>query len=475
MRIAINPRLPIVMVTLILVLASFGPNTALAVYAGVVLSLSVVWLWRPGETPVMLFIVIYQWFQASIKLIHANALDRPLYRLADFGGDIETATWLSLTGLLALAAGMALGAGRRDLQVIAWMREQASRHGVIYWFRLYLTAVAIAAAASVLARVIPSLSQLFLALALLKWAFFFMLTYATFAAPVVKRQLWLFAFAMELILGVGGYFSDFKTVLFVSMLSIAAVGIRFSIGRIVVLSGLAALTLVLAVVWTGVKVEYREFVSEGEQAQVVTVDYMTRMSKLVQLVSDLDEHGFARAVDGGLQRMSYVDFFGNTLLQVPRRVAHTDGALWFDAAARPFMPRVLFPGKSVIDDSARTRQFTGIRVTSAERGASISIGYLGESYIDFGKYLMMLPVFVYGIVLGWLYRWLAYRSRARGLLGMGMATAVLLGAFALETSITKVLGGLAAAALVCWLLLRFLPTRYLPDLLSPLGASKGLS
>lgn len=467
-RVAVNPKVLGATALLVIALASFGPNTALAVYAGIVLMLSVMLLWRPGESQVMLFIVIYQWFQASIKLIHANALDRALFRMADYGGDVETSTLLSLTGLLTLALGMRLGAGRSDRRIVDWMRDRAEQHSVAYWFRLYLVVVAIAAVASVLARLVPSLSQPLLALASMKWAFYFMLTYATFIAPAIKRQPWLIAFAVELILGIGGYFSDFKTVLFVSMLAIAAVGVRFTLARIMVLSGLAALTLMLAVVWTGVKVEYRKFVSEGEQAQVVTVDYMTRMSKLVELVSDLDDRGFARAIDGGLKRMSYVDFFGNVLLQVPRRVPHTEGALWFDAAVRPLMPRAFFPTKSVIDDSARTRQFTGIRVTSAERGASISIGYLGESYIDFGKYMMMVPVFIYGLLLGGLYRWLSYLSRARGLLGMGMATAVLLSAFALETSITKVLGGLAVGALVCWLLLRFLPTRALPGLLAPL-------
>lgn len=475
MRISVSPKVLGTMTLLVIALASFGPNTALAVYAGIVLMLSVMLLWRPGESQVMLFIVIYQWFQASIKVIHANALDRPLYRMADFGGDVETSTMLSLTGLLALAVGMRLGAGRRDRGLVDWMHEQSKCHSVTYWFRVYLTAVAIAAVASVTARLVPSLSQPLLALASMKWAFYFMLTYATFAAPAIRRQPWLIAFVVELALGTGGYFSDFKTVLFVSMLAIAAVGIRFTLGRIIVLAGLAVLTLMLAVVWTGVKVEYRQFVSEGEQAQIVTVDYMTRMSKLLELVSDLDDRGFAQAVDDGLNRMSYVDFFGNVLLQVPRRVPHTGGALWLDAAIRPLMPRVLFPSKSVIDDSARTRQFTGIRVTSAERGASISIGYFGESYIDFGKYGMMIPVLVYGWLLGWLYRWLSYRSRARGLLGMGMATAVLLGTFALETSITKVLGGLAASALVCWLLLHFLPMRYLPGLLLPVRTGKGLA
>ncbi len=53
----------------------------------------------------------------------------------------------------------------------------------------------------------------------------------------------------------------------------------------------------------------------------------------------------------------------------------------------------------------------------------------------------------------------------RGLLGMGLANAVLFGAALLESSITKVFGGLIAAYIVVWLLNRLVFPRYLSWLL----------
>jgi hypothetical protein len=228
---------------------------------------------------------------------------------------------------------------------------------------------------------------------------------------------------------------------------------------------MGGLTLLLAVVWTAVKMEYRSYLSGGQSAQIVTVGYSAGLSKLGELVMSLDQHGLERGSEKLISRISYVDFFGSVLGVVPEMKPHTQGDIWLDAISRPFMPRALFPEKSAIDDSARTREYTGIMVSGAEQGTSISIGYVGESYIDFGTVGMMPAILGFGWLLGRSYRWMAQESAMRGLLGMGLANAVLFGAALLESSITKVFGGLIAAYIVVWLLNRLVFPRYLSWLL----------
>ena len=102
-----------------LAFGGFGVNNLLALFALAVL-LFVSWLlWRPRESPVLLFVVVYQWLQASIKIFHANWIGVDISNFASYGGDIELAIELSLVGIVVLAIGMRLGAGRGG-QKTAW-------------------------------------------------------------------------------------------------------------------------------------------------------------------------------------------------------------------------------------------------------------------------------------------------------------------------------------------------------------------
>jgi hypothetical protein len=104
------------------------------------------------------------------------------------------------------------------------------------------------------------------------------------------------------------------------------------------------------------------------------------------------------------------------------------------------MPRLFFPNKDVLDDSAETSYFTGYEVAGADQGTSISIGYIGESYIDFGRIGMFVPIFMMGLFFGGVYRLFSrYKHRV---MGLAVATSIILfGAYEIETSCAKLIGG----------------------------------
>ena len=126
------------------------------------------------------------------------------------------------------------------------------------------------------------------------------------------------------------------------------------------------------------------------------------------------------------------------------------------------MPRIFFADKSIIDDSERTNKYTGFAVAGAGQGTSISIGYMGESYIDFGEVGMMVPIFLLGLLYGSLYRWMLNSRGGRGILGMAIASGVLFVGIFLESSITKLFGGLIVALLAGWLIVQFITPRFFP-------------
>jgi len=442
-------------------LGGIGANSLLALAATLALIIGSALLWRPGEPPILLFIFGYQWLQSSIAIFHANRFGKTVSELSAYGGNLQLAIILSLLGLLALTVGMRLGAGRWRPGVAQLARNTALQNDTTRWFYMYGVAILLASLARSFAWVIPGFSQPLLALANIKWAFFFALTYVTFVKPGTSRIFWMLAFGLELALSLGGYFSEFKTVFLISLLAMVMAGVRLSPRQIVGAAFLGAVMVALVIVWTAIKMDYRSFVSGGQHAQIVTVDYTTRIGKLIELASELDHDKLANGTEQLLERLAYIEFFGVVLETVPDTLPHEWGALWWDAITRPFMPRLFFPWKTEIHDSDRTNYYTGLGVAGVDSGTSISIGIMSESYIDFGEYGMMLVLLTYGAAIGRIYRWMIFSRNARGLLGSSLATATLFGAAALESSITKVIGGVVVTFLVAFVLIQFIVPRYL--------------
>ena len=123
------------------------------------------------------------------------------------------------------------------------------------------------------------------------------------------------------------------------------------------------------------------------------------------LVSQVDSAGMSHGLDQLIRRVGYIEFFAAVINHVPNVVPYTRGEIWADAIARPFMPRMLVRGK--IQNRRFELQRTCILASMnwvPKRGTSISIGYMGETYIDFGPVWMMPVIAGFGYFLGRIYR-----------------------------------------------------------------------
>lgn len=440
----------------------WGPNMPLAGGSLLVLLLGCALLWRPGETPILLYAFAIQWLEASLAIFYANLFGENIDWASTYGANMQFATALSLVGLLVLAVGMRLAAGPPRAIDAHIARTQAVRIPQQTWFALYIAAFLVATCAQMLAREIPGLSQPLLVLANFKWAAFVILTYVSFVRLDAKRKLWLIVFLTELFLSIGGYFSSFKFVFIYTFIGVVAAGIRFSFSQILGLAALGAVAVFFGTAWTAIKVDYRAFVSGGETAQIVTVDRIQQVGIIIELLSDLDASGLQDGLDRLARRVTYVEFFGVATNYVPRVAPYEEGALWLDAITRPFMPRLFFPDKEIIDESALTNKYTRLSVAGAMQGTQISIGYLGESYIDFGPYGMMAALFALGLFLGRIYAWLVKGRNSRGVLGMGLASMLLIPVGAIGNSSAKMFGSIVVSLLVVWLLNRFVVPKFLP-------------
>ncbi len=440
---------------LLLPFALNGPNAPLAVYACLVLGAGIALLWRPGEPPILLFIFAFQWLQAATGPLYGNIVDLTLDQIAYYRGFHELACFLLLTATLVLAIGMRLTAGENVKDLHGRMLAFVARHPLQYWLQIYAVSWLVSAACETFAWQAGGLLQPLLALAQIKWAAFVLLTFATFAIPGRQKGYWLIAFGLEFVMSIGGFFSDFKSVFFYALFGLVACNVRFTPGRILVFSLFGCVMLWLGIVWTAVKVDYRDFANQGSGQQVVDASYGERIQELYRLIGQLDGPTLAKASDAFAHRLMYYELFGAAVSHVPDYIPHSGGKIWGEAITRPFMPRLLFPDKRAINDSDLTNQYTGLSVATAEQGASISMGSAAEAYIDFGPVLMFIPIGLLGAGIGHCYRWLLHLSGRDGVIGAALSTFVIMPAFAAETSILKLIPALFLCVLACLAILKF--------------------
>jgi hypothetical protein len=171
-----------------------------------------------------------------------------------------------------------------------------------------------------------------------------------------------------------------------------------------------AFSLTIAVVWTFSKGEYRRFLTGGERSQlIVQQDQIANISKFSKIVQkDFSPKNFKQSFSEGFEnliyRVSYIEFLAMTMNQVPVFLPYENGRLLQNAVEHIIKPRILFPNKKPIYDSELTSKYTGRKFAGAEEGTSFSLGTVAESYVDFGPIYMFIPIFVFGLWVGWMYK-----------------------------------------------------------------------
>jgi hypothetical protein len=438
-----------------------GPNFLLTVFACGVLIIGTYLLWRPGEAQILLFLFAYQWLQVTSTLFFANIRGVPVSELLLGFPAMDQAAFLVILALMVLAIGMRLGAGPPQPFLLARAHIAITTVSPVRWLHLHAVWWGVSTASLLLAAEIPGLSQPLLALADFKWATFVILTIVTFVHPGASPIPWLIVFAVEFLSSIGGYFSTFKSVFVYTLIALTAVSVRISLWRATGGMIAAVMMLTFGIYWSAIKQDYRRFVSGGEQAQIVVVSRAEAFGKILDLVAGVDAQHLSRATENLANRFAELDIFSSVLVNVPSVVPHEGGTLWWDAVSRPFMPRMLFSDKAIIDESELSRRYTGIQMAGMEEGTQISMGYIAESYIDFSEFGMWGVLLLFGYCIGRIYRWLVDHPNGHGIFGFGLACATLLQAGSIGASSAKIVGGVLVCILVAAILLNFIVPKYL--------------
>jgi hypothetical protein len=439
--------------------ALVSPSPFSVAACGACLAFIIALLWR--DPPILLLPAVFQWSEVAIIPISTIWRQVPVSQLSQYRVNLEASTLYGLGGVAALSIGLRLGSGssteplsaRLNADAAAWRFHEAAGFG--------LCAIAIGCALSALSGYAGPARELLREAGNAHYAGLFALAYwclrrrshyATLAAVT----------AFEVVVGMTGFFAEFKNALLTLIVAALSARTRLRLSDMLIVGAAGALLIGLAIFWSAVKSDYRLFVNGGSGAQIVVRPIGERIGYMGNAFFAMNARRFADGFNRLVARHGYTEYLALTMANVPEFRPHEDGQLTLSVLDHVLTPRFLFPDKSPLpSDTAIMTNYTGLRDRWSDN-TSISIGYLGELYVDFGAFGALLATGVIGALVGGVYRALARRDDAHALLTAGFCVMATLPIAYFGLAYIKVMGAFVSSSAIALVLQRICPRSLAP-------------
>jgi len=390
-----------------LIYALFRSEDTILLLEGVLVFIFVYKLtWRRDEPPIIFFALISQFIQV-VSILFSGVLNQSkISAVTEYPFHIYTAFHYSLYSIAFLALGYFLATSNFKFEYrLPQFLEDIKEYNNLKLLGIYVALILFLPTLQSLATATGAFRQPIYKLLEIKWAMLFILFSSAF---LLRINVWLFGTVLlfEILMSFTGYFSNFKEIILMVVISYLTYFYRLSLKQYFWITVVGFIMVATSIIWQYTKTDYRNFLSNESSEQRSDVGRVDAISKFKDLIVDFEDSNIDAATQQLLDRVSYINFFSAAISHVPAQVKHENGRLYADALTRSFTPRFLFPNKSMIDDSEITTKYTVIKVLGIESGTSISIGYITETYIDFGYPLMFLAIFLLGVFIGIVYRFL---------------------------------------------------------------------
>jgi hypothetical protein len=270
-------------------------------------------------------------------------------------------------------------------------------------------------------------------------------------------RLMILVVLFEIGSGFTGILSEFRGVFI--FLAVAALAVRIQWTGKMAVAGIVwtVVLLTLALYWTAVKAEFRQFATGSAESQAINMPLSERLSYLGAKAFTPGAIDWGEAAYALISRFAYVDIFG-AVINV-QAVAPEPAFMrqWSDAFDHVAKPRFMFPEKPVLSDTeVYVRLARGNAAEQMRMGTSISVGYMAENYADLGFPLMLAGILLQGLIVAFVCRFFMTR-RLPWLVseGMVMGLIYMVGHDGVEQSLPKFLGAAVMYFLVYSLAVRF--------------------
>lgn len=376
-------------------LAPLSPDAIAFALGGAVPWLCLRIVYTPAMPAALIYLFLWQWLQIFARVVQAW-VDGESLSTSLSGTNVAYAYWSMMASLVVLAVVFRLVL--MDMKPATPAQRTAHyRWNVRQLLVLYVLGFLVSSFAAVFGR--GGLAQPIETLGHVKVVALFML-FVYVMSTMRGIRVMLVVVAFEIAIGFTGFLADFRSVfIFLTIAAVTArVRWRLSTG-VFGACGLVALTL-MALFWTAVKNDYRDYASNFSESQVISVPLSDRMAYLGGKLLSFGDVDFGRTAYMLLSRFAYVDIFAS-VIDVQQVVQEpTTMRQWQEAMDHVFKPRVFFPDKPELSDSDVYLRLTGrVLLDEILRGTSISVGYMGENFADLGFPGMLLGVAVLGLLL----------------------------------------------------------------------------
>jgi hypothetical protein len=244
---------------------------------------------------------------------------------------------------------------------------------------------------------LPAVTQVLLVLSFARYALLFVVI-RRLLSPHARWLPLVLLLGFELALGFTGFFADFREPLAIVAFALMGASGRRSTARWVALFLVIALAIGAALTWTAIKPMIREKYS----ANSTNTDRFITAIRLIPAALANSQDGLGQQVDKFVGRMWAIYYPALAMERVPKVLPHENGAILVETARNFLKPRFLFPDKGVLpSESDKVRKYSGVWVAGRERNTSFAFGYVAESYVDFAIPLMLLPIFIFGLAMGY--------------------------------------------------------------------------
>jgi hypothetical protein len=386
----------------------FSAQPLLLIYSFALLFILFKLFWRANEPKAIFIGLLLFWLSIVIKIFYADIVGL-LYEDLSISPKIVETTFVALIALLVFSLGIYL-TSRNVEKKVEISYSETFNYNTTKVLTLYIATTVISTFLKGILFVFPAFSQLFAALIAMKTGLLFLLIHTIYAQ---KKQMWVIALIVgtEIVLSFVSFFSSFKDILISLAVVFSFYPVKFSVKQYIRNIFLAGATLYLLLIWQTIKGEYRFFLNQGSSTQTVQVSTTDALSKIAELAQTADPFNKDNdVVYESIDRLSYIEFFSQSMVRVPQEKPHENGALWLNNIMHVLVPRIFNPNKKAIDDSQMVNEYCIRQVATASQGTSWSLGFFAESYIDFGVPFLFIPIFLLGCLLGWVYKLVITKS-----------------------------------------------------------------
>ncbi len=436
---------------LLLISQLFFTNGIILFVGMVILFMLVNVMQQPYKPSVFTIMLFYHFLQISAGIWESNYLNEDInYR----SPSTANATIAAYLGLLVLFLPIAYYQNRLPSLSLAQLKKHAYRLSIDKTFKAYVIGFFTMNALTGIAFFIPSLTQIFISVANIKWFLFLLFGFQSILKNRKRKEFYIFC-VLEFVMGFYSYFSDFKTIIFFVLFIMLCLISIVRLNRMMIFAVGVVCMFIAGVFWTNVKGDYRAFLNKGSKSQTVQVEKGEALNKLFELSQKQNSSSFGYAIENFLDRLQYTYHLAKTMDRVPAVIPYENGCNWGNTLVFVFTPRMLNPDKGVYDASLKASKYSGIYYSGVKRGVSVSLGYFADGYIDFGYIGMFIPLLILGFIYGRSYYYFIRNSSDNFVFNYAVVGALFMEMFSFESDNIFVVGRLYANLLVFLILRSF--------------------